>query len=81
MRFTFHKFNLGDVDDVEIYAALPIGEWLKTPKGQWVEKHATDLKFYTQPDHLHWGYQCVICGNLDGAKATEYVLKWQINES
>ena len=30
----FHQFNLGDVEDPDIYAAQPIWEWQQTEKGK-----------------------------------------------
>lgn len=81
MRFTFYKFNLGDVDDIDVYAAGPIYDWLQTQKGRWVEENATDLKFYTEIDNLRWGYNCAVCGNLEGPAATEYMLRWHNRES
>lgn len=69
---------MGDVDDVELYAAQPIYEWQQTPKGQWVMKHARDLKFYTQADPNTFGYRIVIQGQLEPIFATEYFLKWSL---
>lgn len=31
---TFHRFNLSDVEDPEIYAAQPIWEWEQTEIGR-----------------------------------------------
>ena len=46
-----HHFPLGDVGDPYIYAALPISEFEKTEKGQWVMEHAIgDVTFTLSPD-------------------------------
>lgn len=81
MRVTFHIFNLGDSDDPEIGAGLEIGSWLETDKGQWVKQHAQDLKFAIEPDPVNWGHRCAIYGRLEGARATEYFLRWNTKES
>lgn len=76
MKITFHDFGLGDVDDVEIYAAQPIYEWQQTEKGRWVMANAQDLAFYTQPDSSTFGYRVIIRGTLEPRLATEYFLRW-----
>ena len=67
---------MGDVDDVDIYAAQPIYEWQQTEQGQWVMKHATDLVYYTSADPVTFGYRISVQGNLEGTDATEYLLRW-----
>ena len=78
----FKQFNIGDVDDPEIYAAQPIYEWQQTEHGRWVMEHARDLKYYTQPDLATLGYSVTIRGELpDGPLTTEYFLRWPKTES
>ena len=68
---------MGDVDDVDIYAAQPIYEWQQTEQGQWVMKHAHDLTYHVLADHDTWGHRVVIRGTLnDGPLVTEYFLRW-----
>lgn len=81
MKVTFHSFSMGDVDDVDIYAAQPIYEWQQTEQGQWVMEHATDLVYYTGADPITFGYKITICGEIDGPAATEYFLRWNSVES
>lgn len=81
MRITFHIFNLGDSEDPNIGAGIAIGEWLDTDKGRWVKEHAQDLKYAIEPDILQWGYRCAIYGLLEGAKTTEYFLRWNEQKS
>ena len=82
MRITFHTFQMGDVDDVDIYVAAPIYDWQHTEHGRWVMKNAQDLKYYTSADHNTFGYRVAIRGELeDGPLVTEYFLKWPNNES
>lgn len=77
MRITFHEFTMGDVEDVEIYAAQPIYEWQQTTQGRWVMEHAQDLKFYTSADPNTLGYRVQIRGDIDEKHATEFFLRWR----
>ena len=76
VSITFHDFSIGDVDDIDIYAAQPIYEWQQTDHGRWVMTHAQDLRYYTQPDMNTFGHRVVIRGMLDPKQATEYFLRW-----
>jgi hypothetical protein len=81
MKITFHAFSMGDVDDVEIYAAQPIYEWQQSDHGRWVMEHASDLRFYQHADPHTFGHRITIQGELEDAKATEYFLRWNNIES
>ena len=81
MKIIFHEFSMGDVDDVEIYAAYPINEWQRTEQGRWVMENAHELMFYTHADPHTMGYRVTIRGELEGIKATEYFLRWKNIES
>lgn len=81
MKLTFHTFLMGDVDDVDIYAAQPIYEWQQTEQGQWVMQHAKDLVYYTSADPVTFGYRIAIRGELEGKSITEYLLRWNNIES
>ena len=70
---------MGDVDDIEVYAAHPIYEWLQTDKGKWVNERCKDLSWYTVPDERHWGWTVILRGSITDKHATEYYLKWPSN--
>lgn len=77
MQVIFHTFNIGDVDDVDIYAGQAIYEWQQTEHGKWVMDHASDLTYHTRMDSNYWGYDIVITGKIsDQRHTTEYFLKW-----
>ena len=83
MKITFHTFAMGDVEDVDIYAAQPIYEWQQTAKGQWVMENAHNLTYHTTPDLslMGGGYRIVIRGEInDSRKVTEYFLRWPTQE-
>lgn len=75
-QLVFHSFRMGDVDDPEIYAAMPIHEWEQTEQGQWVMKHCTDPQFRISPDAYSWGHTVTIYGALEDEHATWWQLKW-----
>lgn len=76
-RLVLHEFKMGDVDDIEIYAAQPIYEWQQTAQGKWCMTHARDLYYQTTIDPHQFGYQINIIGDLEDKLATEFLLKWQ----
>ena len=68
---------MGDVDDVDIYAAQPIYQWQQTEQGQWVMANANNLTYHTIPDEAMWGHRITIRGEIaDPRKQTEYFLRW-----
>ena len=73
----FHVFSMGDVEDPELYAALPISEWQKTDKGRWVMKHGHDLTFHINPDPTVFGYKVIISGSLKPEDEVYYTLKYR----
>jgi hypothetical protein len=75
-QYVFHTFSMGDVDDPEIYAAVPISDWQKTEKGQWVMEHCRDPQFRIGQDPQSWGHRVSIYGPLEEKDAVLYILKW-----
>jgi len=68
---------MGDVEDVDVYAAQPIYEWQQTDQGQWVMENANDLKYYTSSDPVTFGYRVTIRGHIaEGPLLTEYFLRY-----
>ena len=41
-----HEFLVGDVEDPEVYAALPIMQFMDTEKGIWCKEHSDDQMTY-----------------------------------
>ena len=71
---------MGDVEDLEIYAAHPINEWItKTEKGKWVFEHCEDLYWQTIPNNSY-GWTVILRGSITDQYATEYYLRFG-NES
>ena len=57
-----HQFNMGDVEDPDLYAAQPISEWQDSDAGQWVMKHAVEVPFWHRtlsPHSYGWTYHII----------------------
>lgn len=76
VEIVFHTFGLGDVDDPEIYAAMPLGEFMDTEKGLWIKKNCLDPRYILRPDPTTFGVRCIVYGKVEEKLATEYYLKW-----
>jgi hypothetical protein len=76
-KVVVHQFNLGDVDDPEIYAASPIWEWQQSEPGKFVMEHAIDKpEWRRQVDHSTYSYQYAVIAELEMKKLAEFYLKW-----
>lgn len=72
-----HRFDLGDVDDPEIYAAQPIWEWQQTDAGKFVMEHAIETPtFHKYMDPMFLGYRFVITAELEKKKLSEFLLRF-----
>ena len=67
---------MGDVDDIEVYAAQPIYEWLQTDKGKWVNERCEDLTWHTFTNPDTYGHGIILRGSITVKHTTEYYLKW-----
>ena len=77
MKVNFHTFIMGDVDDVDIYAAQPIYEWQQTAHGRWVMENAHNITYHTAQDFSQMALRIVIRGAInDPRRITEYFLRW-----
>ena len=75
-EYQFHTINMGDVDDPEIYAAMPINDWQQTEQGQWVMENCSDPQFRITTSPQSWGFQVQIYGPLSDESAVFFKLKW-----
>ena len=76
-KVVVHRFNIGDVDDPEIYAAEPIMRWEKSEAGKFVMEHAVEIPEWRQQiDHQSYGYQYAIIAELESKKLSEFYLRW-----
>ena len=75
-EYVFHSFTMGDVDDPEIYAAMPIHEWEQTEQGQWIMEHCPEPRFRFCHHPQSWGHKVEIYGTLDDKHGVAFLLKW-----
>lgn len=72
-----HHFTVGDVEDPELYAAIPIMKWQESEQGQWVMQNAAEPPYYMREvDYVSYGYRFAIVARLAGANITFWELKW-----
>ena len=67
---------MGDVEDPEIYAAIPLGEFMETEKGHWIRANCADPQYIIRPDPSTFGVRVVVFGEVEDRAATEYYLRW-----
>lgn len=75
--YIVHKFMIGDVDDVELYAAEPIYNWQQTEAGKWVMEHSLDTYWTRHTDITTFSYQYKIVANFTEKDYTYYRLKYE----
>lgn len=71
-----HTFQMGDVDDPDMYAAQPLYEWQQSDFGQWVMKNAADTPtWHRHADPMSYGYRYSITAKFMGPALTEMLLR------
>jgi len=71
-----HSFQMGDVEDPDLYAAQPLWEWQESPAGQWVMEHAIEPpEWHRMADPMSYGYTYRIMAKLSGPALTEFLLR------
>lgn len=77
-RVTVHTFDVGDVEDPEIYAAGPIIQWQESEAGEFVMNNAVDVPEYHQYlDYNTYGYRYAITAKLKEADYLIWTLKFK----
>jgi hypothetical protein len=73
-----HEFNMGDVEDPDLYAAEPLWKWQQSEAGQWVMDHAVETPFWHRTvDPASYGHKYYIIARLSEQDQTYWALKWQ----
>ena len=76
-RVVVHTFTMGDVDDVEIYAAEPIYKWQQTEAGKFVMANAIEPpEWHQAADFATMGHRIAIVARLSEKDYTWYKLKF-----
>ena len=72
-----HRFQMGDVEDPDLYAAQPLWEWQQSEMGQWIMERSVETPMWhrqTNPNQYHTEY--AVQAWLKGADYSFWVLKW-----
>ena len=73
-----HEFNMGDVEDPDLYAAQPIWEWQESEAGKFVMEHAVEKPYWTRTVDLHsYGHRYVIVARMRESDQTFFKLKFE----
>ena len=77
-----HTFTLGDVEDPDLYAAVPLSKWQNSESGQWIMEHAVETPCWERTSDLtslDLGYHLTyrICAKLTEADQVFYRLKFE----
>ena len=67
---------MGDVEDPELYAAIPLGEFMSTEKGKWVRNNCLDPQYIIRTDPHSFGIKVFVYGNVEDKQAVEWILRW-----
>lgn len=71
-----HTFNMGDVEDPDLWASESLYKWEKSDKGQWCMKNSNPTpSWHRIPFNYGWQYQIKIY--LTPKQVTYYKLKFE----
>ena len=78
-KVVVHRFQLGDVEDPDLYAAEPIYKWEKSEAGQFIMEHAIDTpEWHRQLNHSFYGYEYAIVAMMPAKKLSEFYLRFKV---
>jgi hypothetical protein len=76
-----YEFNLGDVEDPDLYAGEPLYQWQQTEAGKWVMAHAVDIPFWHRAVNPHsFGWTYYVIARLSEQDQTYWTLKWKSHD-
>jgi hypothetical protein len=76
-KIVVHTFQMGDVDDPDLYAAEPLYQWQNSEQGQWVMANASDTpEWHRMVDIASFGHKYCITAVFESKKLTEYYLRF-----
>lgn len=77
MKLKVYEFNMGDVEDPELYAADPLYTWEHSDMGRWIMEHSkSPPTFNIATCYNTYGYKCYVTAELEGEALTFFKLKW-----
>ena len=78
-----HKITLGDVDDPELYIAMPLHDWQHSEEGSWIMKHSVEPPYWRASPFpiTAYGLLYEIVAVLTPQDHTFWMLKWGSNKT
>jgi hypothetical protein len=78
-KLAVHKFYIGDVEDIELYAAEPLYQFEQSEKGQWIMQNALETpKWHQRFTADSFRIMIYIEAKFSDEMATFFELKWGI---
>lgn len=74
-KVVVHQFNMGDVEDPDLWAAQGLVEFETSEKGKWVMENTVEPTWNRVPSG--WGWQYIITTLMDDEQYTYYSLKYE----
>lgn len=72
-----HRFQMGDVEDPDLYAAEPLWKWQQSEAGKWIMEHAVDQpEWHRHTEPSTYTTQYVVTAKLTDRDYTFWALKW-----
>jgi hypothetical protein len=72
-----HRFQMGDVEDPDLYAGEPLWQWQQSEMGKWVmERAVVTPAWYRQMDQMQYHVQYAVVAKLKDIDYTFWTLKW-----
>jgi len=76
------SFQVGDVEDPDLYAGAYIYEWEESEAGKWVMEHAVEKPFWhREMNPMLMGYRYHIIARLKEPDQLYWTLKWKQGQS
>ena len=76
-KVTVHQFNMGDVEDPDLWAAQHLVEFETSEKGKWVMENTIDPTWNRSIDHSHYGWHYTITTSMTEQQLIYYKLKYE----
>ena len=79
-KVVVHQFNMGDVEDPDLFAAEPMWKWQQSDVGQFVMENSIEPPVWNrQLDLRSYGHTYIITAELEKKKLSEFYLRWGKN--
>jgi len=77
VKVKVHEFLQGDVDEVFLYAAAGIHQWMEeSPKGQWLKSKNIEMDYTTSYVENHYLTKIIVFAEMSEQDQTVFHLKF-----